>query len=135
MNLHNELSINHIPHNCTQCCVKNCSKSRYGVCDSFHPDDVEDFIEYNMMDYLRSINIPSQKSRIEKKSAFDETNPVKYDRNRNHINSILSSIRCTDRKNPIDHAYHIYTIKQLLAFEPNLKVTYLPEDECFEVRL
>lgn len=131
MNLHNELSINRIPHNCTQCCVKNCSKSRYGVCDSFHPDNVEDFIEYDMMDYLCSVNIPSQKSRIEKKSVFNNTDPVKYDRNRNHINSILNSIRSKN----IDYVYHIYSIKQLLTFEPDLKVTYLPDDECFEVKL
>ena len=82
-----------------------------------------------MMPYLRSVNIPSQKKRIEKKSKYDNTDPVKFDRNREHINSILSSIRSKS----IDHVYHIYSIKQLLRFEPELKVTY--EDESFAVRL
>lgn len=134
MNLHNELSINHVPHNCSQCCIKNCSKSRYDVCANFYPDNIEGFINHDMMEYLRSVNVPSKNKRIGGKSKFDKTNPVKYDRNRININSILSSLRDNSRTG-IDHAYHIYTIKQLLIFEPDLKVTYLPNDECFEIRL
>lgn len=93
------------------------------------PEQINDYISY-----LRAINIKSANTKLNlsymrSRSVYYDKIPSTYEYYRTFINDILTNIR----KGNHDYAYHLYQIKDLLQFEPDLHVEY--KDDLFEVYL
>jgi len=88
-----------------------------------------------IIEYLRDINVPSYHSRMN--SHYFKSQGLVYDMDSLYdwyikfINNILRNIR----RYEVDYCFTFGQIKDLLKFEPNIKITYVQNGKCFEVKL
>lgn len=135
MNLHNDLMKVKVVHGCENCCRKNCRYNNCNsACENFYPENSAEFMEY-ILDELRKNITPSSdkklkrhivhdgKSYNDKVTTLDEYYVLL-------VNSVLSEIR----KGGVDYAYSLEQIRDILRFEPNISVKYIPEAGAYEVR-
>lgn len=89
----------------------------------------------DIITYLRKTNSPTTDKKMSNK--YIRRSGVVYDIDSLYdyyikfINGILRTIRNYE----IDYCFTFGQIKELLRFEPNLKITYDETNYCFEVRL
>ncbi len=132
MNLHNDLMKSKIEHDCSQC-VNKCK--RYFTCIEFLPGDMWGFME-NMVDTLKETVVPSKEKKLRRRPVKskipydDKLPPVDYYFVL-FINNTLSEIRN-------GHTAYIFSLEQLreiMRFEPDVRVAYNPEAESYVLRL
>lgn len=132
MNLHNDLMKVKVVHGCENCCHK-CRK--FGVtCENFYPDNSSEFMEYVIDELRKNITpsnekflkrciIPDRKSYNDKVTTLDEYYVLL-------VNSVLFEVR----KGGIDYAYSLEQIADIMRFEPDITVNYIPSAGAYEVR-
>lgn len=132
MNLHNDLMKVKVVHSCENCCHK-CRK--YGVtCENFYPENSKEFMGYVLDELRKNITpssekklkrhvVPDGKSYNDKVTTLDEYYVLL-------VNSVLSEIR----KGGVDYAYSLEQIRDIMRFEPNITVNYIPSAGAYEVR-
>ncbi len=132
MNLHNDLMKVKVVHGCENCCHK-CRKC--GVtCENFYPENSSDFMGYVLDELWKTITpssekklkrhvVPDGKSYNDKVTTLDEYYVLL-------VNSVLSEIR----KGGVDYAYSLEQIRDIMRFESNITVNYIPSVGAYEVR-
>ncbi len=132
MNLHNDLMKVNVVHGCENCCHK-CRKC--GVtCENFYPENSAEFMEYILAELRKNITpssdkklkrhiVPDGKSYNDKVTTLDEYYVLL-------VNSVLSEIR----KGGTDYAYSLEQIRDILRFETDISVKYIPEAGAYKVQ-
>lgn len=135
MNLHNDLMKVKVVHGCENCCRKNCRYNNCNsACENFYPENSAEFMEYILEELRKNITpssekkmkrhiVPDGKSYNDKVTTLDEYYVLL-------VNSVLSEIR----KGGVDYAYSLEQIRDILRFETDISVKYIPEAGAYEVR-
>ena len=132
MNLHNDLMKVKIVHDCENCCHK-CRKC--GVtCENFYPVNSSEFMEH-VLDELRQNITPSKEKKLKRHAVPDwkSYNDKVTTLDEYYVllvNSVLSEVR----KGGVDYAYSLEQIRDIMRFEPNITVNYIPSAGAYEVR-
>lgn len=135
MNLHNDLIKVKVVHGCENCCRKNCRYNNCNsACENFYPENSAEFMEYVLDEFRKNITpssdkklkrhiVPDGKSYNDKVTTLDEYYILL-------VNSVLSEIR----KGGVDYAYSLEQIRDILRFETDISVKYIPEAGAYKVR-
>lgn len=120
-----------VVHGCEKCCHK-CRKC--GVaCENFYPANSIEFMNYVLDELRKNITssrekklkrraVPDGKSYNDKVTTLDEYYVLL-------VNSVLSEVR----KGGVDYAYSLKQIRDIMRFEPNITVNYIPSAGAYEV--
>lgn len=138
MNLHNDLMKVKVVHGCKNCCRKNCRYKKCGsdspACENFYPENSSEFMEYVFEELRKNITpskekklirhaVPDRKSYNDRVTTLDEYYVLL-------VNSVLSEVR----KGGVDYAYSLEQIADIMRFEPDITVNYIPSSGAYEVR-
>ena len=132
MNLHNDLMKAKIEHDCSQCSYR-CGKRV--ACEDFVPNNMWDFMEY-VTDVLMETVIPSKDKKLKRrpvksKIPYDDKIPTMDYYYVALINDTLSELR----RGHIAYIFSLEQLRDVMCFEPGVRVTYIPEAESYSVRL
>lgn len=135
MNLHNDLLKVKVVHGCENCCRKSCRYNNCNyACKNFYPQNSEEFMEY-VLEELRKNITPSKERKLKRHIAPDGKgyNDGVTTLDEYYVllvNSVLSEVR----RGGVDYAYSLEQIRDILRFEPNIEVRYIPSVGAYEVR-
>lgn len=106
--------------------ILNCKVERV----TNNKDEINEIITY-----LKQVNTPAFDKKMSSK--YIRRNDIVYDKDSlyDHYIRFINSILRTIRNYETDYCFTFGQIKELLRFEPNMKITYDKDNCCFAVKL
>ena len=135
MNLHNDLAKVRVPHSCESCCCNKCSCSNRKItCEKFYPQNTTAFMDYILFSLLQTVE-PSKERKLKRHVYPDRSYNDKVTTLDEYYVMLVNSVLGEIRKGGVDYAYSLEQIKDIMRFEPDIKVRYIADAGAYEVRL
>lgn len=132
MNLHNDLMKVKIKHGCEQCCRK-CG-SCHEACVEFYPANMTAFMNDVVGTLLETVEKSSERTlkrhALRSRNVHDDGVTTLDEYYVLLVNTALAEIR----RGKSDYVYSFEQIKDILRFEPEITVRYIPDAGAYEVR-
>lgn len=135
MNLHNDLAKVKISHSCKNCICNGCRCSNQGLaCENFYPEHTVEFMRY-VLSCIHEGVIPSQERRLKRHATHGASYNDKIGTLDDYYVILVNSVLDQIRKGGVDYAYTLEQVRDVMRFEPDIIIRYIPEAGAYEVRL